>query len=90
VPTLLELGIKDGVVYSHLVLLGVSSNSRSDVSFLQSAMTAALNNPATVQPYVKEGLIIANGSKALSQAWWQQEVRRLRDVISRTKISITE
>lgn len=90
VPTLLELGIKDGVVYSHMVLLGVSSNSRSDVSFLQSAMTAALNDPATVQPYVKEGLIIANGSKALSQAWWQQEVRRLRDVISRTKISITE
>lgn len=90
VPTLLELGVKDGVVYSHLVLLGVASNSRADVSFVQSAITAALNDPSTVQPYVNEGLIIVNGSKALSQTWWHQEVRRLRDVITRIKIPITE
>lgn len=90
VPTLVELGIKDGVVYSHLILLGLGSNSRSDVAMVQNTMTASLGSSATAQPYLREGLTLTTGSKALNQNWWQKEVQRLRELIARTKISLTD
>lgn len=90
VPTLLELGIKDGVIYSHLMLLGPTSNPRSDVALVQSTMTMALNDQAQLQPYRKEGLTVAGGPKALNRAWWQNEVRRLRDIIARNKVTFSD
>lgn len=90
VPTLAELGVKDSVLYSHLMLLGLESNSRADVAFVQSTLTASLNNAATAQPYLREGLTVAPGSKSMPAQWWQREVLRLRDVIARNRIQMSE
>ena len=90
VPTLSELGIKDGIVNSHMVLLGLATNPRTEVVMLQSTLTAILNNSNSAAPYVKEGLTLSMGTKIPTPSWWQREIQRLRDQIARNKITIND
>ena len=90
VPTLTELGIKDGIVNSHMILLGLTTNPRTEVVMLQSTLTAILNNSNSAAPYSKEGLTLSMGTKIPTPSWWQREIQRLRDQISRNKITINE
>ena len=84
VPTVKEFNIRDGVLQSHYLIIGPRSNSRADVAFVQSVMTRSLNDPVTSQPYRQEKLRFTTGNKALDANWWQREVSRMRDLISRT------
>lgn len=86
IPTVKEFGIRDSVVYSHYMLIGPTSNSRTDVATVQSILTKSLADPERVKPYRIEGLQIAPGSKALDQAWWRREITKTRDLISRIKL----
>lgn len=86
VPTVKEFNIRDGVVYAHYMIIGPRSNSRADVELVQSVMTRSLNDPVTGQPYRQEKLRFTTGNKALDANWWQREVSRMRDLMSRAKI----
>lgn len=86
VPTVKEFGIRDSVFHSHYVVIGLRSNSKSDVELLQSVMTQSLNSSITNQPYRQEKLKIAPGNKALDANWWPRELARLRELISKAKI----
>jgi tripartite-type tricarboxylate transporter receptor subunit TctC len=84
VPTVKEFNIRDSVLQNHYLIIGPRSNSRTDVAFIQSVMTRSLNDPVTSQPYRQEKLRFTTGNKALDAHWWQQEVSRWRDLLSRT------
>jgi tripartite-type tricarboxylate transporter receptor subunit TctC len=86
IPTVREFGIRDSVMYSHFILIGPTSNSRADVSTVQSILTKSLADTERTRPYRIEGLHIAPGSKALDQTWWRREIARNRDLISRIKL----
>lgn len=86
IPTAKEFGIRDSAVYSHYMLIGPTSNSRTDVATVQSILTKSLADPERVRPYRIEGLQIAPGLKALDQAWWRREIAKTRDLISRVKL----
>jgi tripartite-type tricarboxylate transporter receptor subunit TctC len=90
VPTLTELGIKDGIVNSHMILLGLATNPQAEIAVLQSTLTAVLNNPISAAPYVNEGLTVSTGTKVPAPGWWQREIQRFRDQIARNKITINE
>lgn len=86
VPTVKEFGIRDSVFYSHYIIVGPRSNSRSEVELVQSVLTRSLNDATSSQPYRQEKLRFTSGNKALDTGWWQREIARLRDVLSRAKI----
>jgi tripartite-type tricarboxylate transporter receptor subunit TctC len=86
IPTVREFGIRDSVIYSHYMVIGPTSNSRTDVATVQSILTKSLSDPERVKPYRIEGLHISPGTKALDQAWWRREIARTRDLISRIKL----
>jgi tripartite-type tricarboxylate transporter receptor subunit TctC len=86
VPTVKEFGIKDSVIYSHYIVIGPTSNSRSDVALVQTTLTKSLADSVRAQPYRTEGLHILSGNKALDQSWWKKELVRSRDLITRIKL----
>lgn len=86
IPTVKEFGIRDSVVYSHYMIIGPTSNPRTDVTTVQSILTKSLSDPERAKPYRIEGLHIAPGSKALDQAWWRRELIKTREFISRIKL----
>lgn len=88
IPTVKEFGIRDSVIYSHYMLIGPTSNSRTDVAFVQSILTKSLADPERAKPYRIEGLNISSGSKALDQTWWRRDIAKNRELISRIKLQV--